>query len=1534
MRSLQLALVTGVSWFVAACGAGTAAAVSGGGGGGGGNSPPSIASFRVLDANDPQRCRVEFALRDPNGDPATVELLYQVPGQSEQRITRILPVAGASSPPANPATLPSSANGVEYAFQWDFAGESSLPHDGGFVEGASVFARVGNTSELLPGANVHSGIGNDAPVVVDASAPKAAEVAGITAVPFTVADTSGDAISIRVEYDVIGDAPDIGWRVARPAGIPASLPTPEVALSGVIAPPSPGVDLVFFWDTNFDLHELELDVALRFTPADSVTEGVPFATQVFRVDNNAAPSVTLREGQFIANGDGRRGIVIPFTVSDDEHDAVDLAFQWRRSSEAFVNLPADAPSVRAILADPELRQQYRICSELPSTVAGQLGHVDATTVELPELAGSAAHALAHGIVGRELELLRPSSVPRLVTSAWSSNPLAAPVAALPLDGGANALVLDAPAPGSWRIARLQLATGKPLADQRLEVASGAGAPTAMCFERGEGSVLVASDRAGAWRVDRVGIQSGDLAPLCASDRSTARGPIRGIVSLGTNACLVTVGSSLLRLEWSSTAAPRVVALFDDLETPWGLALDPANTNRIFVAEREARTTSGIGRILAIQIDTLERHALRSPALQVLDDVLQHSINRPAALAFDRAQGRLLAVTEREIADETHELLAIELDASGASRTFELRTGLPASTGGVAIDAQGTIVVARTSDNALDVGGGVEQRRTITAWDPARRRVTLTPPLEVMPSASAPWRIEFSLRALPGTSEGSFLWDSHDVPSGGDVLVRITPLDAEVGAVAQSSVPKHLLTPVEGSIVELANPIGAEHPIGILSVDIDGDGDSDLVSANRSGGSLSVFRQTTRGEFETPPTVLTGGEATNGARSVAAADLDGDGDHDLVCASEFGSTLSIFWQVRDGTFDPTPMSLGGPTVTPGAYCVSAADIDRDGDVDIVSANIDGDTLTVFWQSRAGAFDAAPTVLGSPATTDGAKFVVVADVDQDGRPDLVCANEQANTLSVFWQIAAGAFDPVAAVLGGSDATRGPRGLAVADLDHDGDFDVASANELSDTLSIFWQTAARSFDPAPTLLVVGLNQGVVDGPVSVVAADVDLDGDLDLTSSNIWNDTLSVYWQTAAGVFDPKPAVLGGGPPYIESCVVVADVDGDRDLDLVSANESTGALRIWRQSSRGSVAPTPQIIAGLPTIDGPLSLSVADVDQDGDLDIVSANRWSNTLTAYRQLGAGVFDPVPVLAGGYPAINAPCSTQAIDVDGDGDLDLVAADFEADQLTVFRQLSSGTFEQTPIVLGGEPTINTPQCVEAADVDGDGGLDLVSANLDSHSLTVFWHSAIGDFDPLPTVVSGWPILGPAWVTTADVDRDGDLDLVSANGFSSALAISWQTAPRVFDPLPTLVTDFSEFDGPLFVTASDVDRDGDVDLVSANRFSHTLKVFWQTAAGSFDPVPSRLGGFPTIQEPHSVATADFDGDGDLDLISANYLGDTLSVFWQQAAGVFDPVPLIVGSFPSLNGPRFVEAVDVDLDGDLDLVSANFDGKNVTVFWGGR
>src|SRR5262245_35446971 len=1028
-RRVPLVLACGL---LSSCGAGVAAVVASSGSSGGGTTP-ALDSFVVESPKvSPAKLKLDAS------QAVRVGLFFDLGlGGPEQPMTKLMTNLGPLT--GNEVDLPES----EIELDWDFAAEPGVT--GAFVPSVKLMAKRGGSVISGGELTLSPGLGNDAPEVLSIDEididPDEGEASGTTGIELTVADSSRDVVSVKVEFDIQGDDPDAGWQLARPGLVDPGLPTPQFGIAGVQVAKKDegGTRLSFFWDTDAltDLKDLERDVQLRFTATDgfppSPSQSVLSST--FRVDNNAAPIVQLDSGPLILNPDERRGIPIPFRVIDEEGDLVEVIFQWRHEGEEVPSLDMDGDGkvenaeVDEILADEVLRQEHHICTEYPHFAQGRVVPIDPNTVRLPELASRESWILASGIVGKTLELLRPSSIPSPITPTWRSNPLVSPIAALPVGDGLTALVLDVP--GNGRLREIELATGKVVR----EIATLPGIPSTMAFESRERAVLVALDDAGTWRIERVELASGAITELIVSDGAVPA-PVRGIASLGTNAAVLTAGTSLFHLDYRDPLAPQLGRLLSDLATPWGVVVDPLPPDRIYVSERDAN------RVLAVELDSNGK----LPVVVKTADMQLGTLEAPEAIALERHGSRMLIVTSAP--GGGRQLMGLDLGATGGNRAIPIGEPMGTDVSHVTSGSEGLRLLSLPTSSELLVAGGIEQRRAITAHSTSTQDVSVELPLDPLPTPGEPWRTReeiFPLQTAGNGVSGRFLWDSTDAP--GSVFVRATARDEEFGSASDGAASKRVRGGLEVDALTLGGPATTDGPFSVAAADLDGYGDQDIVSANFVGNSLTVFSQLSPASFAASPLTLGGLGATDGPLSVAAADLDGDGDQDLVSANGDSNNLTVFFQLLPGSFAIAPLVLGRPGLTNFASSVAAADLDGDRDQDLVSAHSTSNSLPVFSQLSPGSFTATPRRL----RTIGPVSVVAADLDGDGDEDLVSANDRSNNLTVFFQLSPGSFADVPLTLGGQATSFAPDSVAAADLAGDGDQDLVSANVNGDDLTV---------------------------------------------------------------------------------------------------------------------------------------------------------------------------------------------------------------------------------------------------------------------------------------------------------------------------------------------------------------------------------------------------------------------------------------------------------------------------------------------------
>ena len=329
-----------------------------------------------------------------------------------------------------------------------------------------------------------------------------------------------------------------------------------------------------------------------------------------------------------------------------------------------------------------------------------------------------------------------------------------------------------------------------------------------------------------------------------------------------------------------------------------------------------------------------------------------------------------------------------------------------------------------------------------------------------------------------------------------------------------------------------------------------------------------------------------------------------------------------------------------------------------------------------------------------------------------------------------------------------------------------------------------------------------------------------------------------------------------------VAAADVNGDSKVDLITAMFSANRVSVLTNTGIGGF-----VLASSPGIGNePESVTAADVNGDGKIDLITANpgdyTYGNTLTVLTNNGSGGF----VLASSPVVGNGPESVVAVDVNGDGWVDLICANSGDDTLSVLTNDGSGGFESADTYSVGY----YPRSVTVADVNGDGKVDLISANAGDGTVSVLTNDGSGGFVTAGTYYAG---TYPMSVTAADVNGDGKVDLICANHNGNTLSVLTNDGSGGF----VLASSPVVGNAPESVVAADVNGDGWVDLICANYFTNTLTVLTNNGNGGFVFAATLTVG----NGPVSVTAADVNGDGRLDIICANASSDTLSVLINTA-----------------------------------------------------
>ena len=632
-------------------------------------------------------------------------------------------------------------------------------------------------------------------------------------------------------------------------------------------------------------------------------------------------------------------------------------------------------------------------------------------------------------------------------------------------------------------------------------------------------------------------------------------------------------------------------------------------------------------------------------------------------------------------------------------------------------------------------------------------------------------------------------------------------------------------------------------------DVDSDGDLDLLAyelvlyqgiAHRY--EIRVLLNDGRGRFSKSPAPLPW-PFLNLVGDLSYGDFDGDGHVDIAIEQALGFLQKGLWLGRpDGTFVDASYRMAEAEVGDLGH---AFDADGDGDLDFFGSN--GNRYLLLENDGNARFTRGAT-FPSPAARIKA-MPLADDLDGDGDVDVLVTAELKGKLWVFRNEGGGAFADATLIHDG-DPIESVRG---GDVDGDGKLDLLLGTAYAGGFRYLRNEGALVFREVP-------------GPQGVAASgtpipvDADGDGDLDVLFQAgegflFRNDGAGQFVDVSRARFEV---------PELTNALAVEDLDGDGLPDVVlTLDPGLGSacdrgLLMWNRGSgqfEREAAPFPDAAV------------VADVDADGDLDVIQS---CNGVELWENLGGRRFAPTTGRLPWEPGTFHPRLSgflEAADVDGDGDIDLVARRSDQQILLALND-GHGTFEDaTRARLPASVDRTWATHLLPGDLNGDRHVDLLVLN-SARSGTrdhVLFNDGRGHFRRGEAAIENEPGLFSS-AALADMDGDGDLDLIGNGRFLDAVLHYFENDGHgFFLDRTTEKTGDIPFEGSDLV-AVDVDEDGDLDVfLNDNRL--LLNRGDGTLSPAPEPLPAKRGSAQLFVHTDAVAASDVDGDGDVDLLQS-------------------------------------------------------------------
>jgi hypothetical protein len=469
----------------------------------------------------------------------------------------------------------------------------------------------------------------------------------------------------------------------------------------------------------------------------------------------------------------------------------------------------------------------------------------------------------------------------------------------------------------------------------------------------------------------------------------------------------------------------------------------------------------------------------------------------------------------------------------------------------------------------------------------------------------------------------------------------------------------------------------------------------------------------------------------------------------------------------------------------------------------------------------------------------------------------------------------------------APGAPRAIVAADFNRDGAPDLAMAGTGRDSIGILLNDPAggHTFTLSHDIVLGG-------GPFELAAGDLNHDNVLDLAVANADANSIDVLLGKPEGGFEPPVRLAAGGNPR---GIAAGDVDGDGRLDLVYTQYDLNSVQVLYGDASGwnFAARSGPVTTGV----RPQGIVLADFNRDGWNDVAVAHTGASPVAVlYQVRGDDSFDVVPLAGETYFNVMT-----VGDFNGDSRVDLAAASTPRSIVAVYLNGGQGLTYSSRLKTGA-----SPRGIEAADIDRDGALDLVTANRSANTVSVMLGRAspAGTFAAASSVPAG---SGSRDVALADFNMDGQMDIATANEYASTSTVLTNGTPPATDLYwlaQALPADRSQGS---FLALGDFNKNGRVDVVT--RGGVTLDGTTVVPLGGADA---------EIYRRIDAAVEDYDRDGNLDVaILTRYFDgrtNTAELYRGDGAGGFS----YAAAFGAFNYPDSISTADINLDGRPDLV----------------
>ncbi|MBL8695089.1 MAG: VCBS repeat-containing protein [Planctomycetes bacterium] len=584
------------------------------------------------------------------------------------------------------------------------------------------------------------------------------------------------------------------------------------------------------------------------------------------------------------------------------------------------------------------------------------------------------------------------------------------------------------------------------------------------------------------------------------------------------------------------------------------------------------------------------------------------------------------------------------------------------------------------------------------------------------------------------------------------------------------------------------------PRKAILVDLNLDGDLDLVASNHTASSVTSRLGNGNGTFGAASTLAVGFAPTE----LNAYDYTSDGKPDVAVLFSFNAG-AVGMLAGDGSGGFSFLSSTVVGQMPSG--MARGDFNLDGKVDLLVSNQGTNTISMLSGNGTGGFVANGAASSIPAPTG----IVVLDGDGDGKLDAATTNRTTAEVTYFRGLGTN-------VLGAQEKTAcgpEPSSLALGDFNSDGRLDALALSGSTARFAILPGKAGGGFQGGKSQMIPG-------GSLNVASGDFDSDGDVDLVVAGYPQKKITLLLNDGAGSYSSGGEFATTGKAYQAA---VGDLNHDSFLDLAVASfedplvtGTVGTVSILLGDGHGGFTAAPPITIG----ERPNFVEIADLNGDTHADLlICDNGLFPRVHRFDGSGTGSFSLNPQ---GPDAIVAPSAVAARHLDNDGILDVVVLDYFFSQVLPYRGTASGGYLLgNPVSL---PITARPTQLAWIDFDEDGDDDLVTANDEGGSISTIRNLGNGGLATVETIEGVG--IRPQWIAVGDFDRDGHKDLAVTvfHPTDSRVAILRGDGNSGFEATSSIAVGLQ----PWGLATGDFNADGKSDLAAANFGSKSVSLF--------------------------------------------------------------------------------------------------------------